>query len=458
MNAKSRRPWLLTLFIVGFLGSGVATAQSTPQRMKVQGFLSDTSGAGSVPASGTFSMTFELYDASLGGSLIQSIGPSPVVVTDGLYSVNLPFVLTDFDSSERWIEITVDGETLSPRVQLVTAPFAFVADTVDGLDGSQLEESAEIMAGDANLQVQIDAINTQIAGAGNTLDEAYDENGPGAGRMIAADTGPVHIAGPDGLLVDGKVAIAQTLGVGVNTPPNASYPTMHVATWDVAYTTTTTDPGVNAQSLVSILNKATLSAGDENFLLLGFVANDDGGGNPDRRFWAKLAAVVEDPDSSSRKAGLKFMTGPDNPSDNQLVEKLRITSSGRVGIGTAAPDFPLEMASGAHVTAGGVWTDASSRERKANIRDLTTADALAALNNLRPRTFAFRADPEDQHVGFIAEEVPDLVATPNRKGLSPMDIVGVLTKVVQEQQTLVRELTAKVEILESQVATPGPPK
>ncbi len=152
------------------------------------------------------------------------------------------------------------------------------------------------------------------------------------------------------------------------------------------------------------------------------------------------------------------MTGPDNPSDNQLVEKLRITSSGRVGIGTAAPDFPLEMASGAHVTAGGVWTDASSRERKANIRDLTTADALAALNNLRPRTFAFRADPEDQHVGFIAEEVPDLVATPNRKGLSPMDIVGVLTKVVQEQQTLVRELTAKVEILESQVATPGPPK
>lgn len=37
-------------------------------------------------------------------------------------------------------------------------------------------------------------------------------------------------------------------------------------------------------------------------------------------------------------------------------------------------------------------------------------------------------------MGFIAEDVPDLVATPNRKSLSPMDIVAVLTKVVQEQQ------------------------
>ena len=37
-------------------------------------------------------------------------------------------------------------------------------------------------------------------------------------------------------------------------------------------------------------------------------------------------------------------------------------------------------------------------------------------------------------MGFIAEDVPDLVATKDRKGLSPMDIVAVLTKVLQEQQ------------------------
>jgi len=45
----------------------------------------------------------------------------------------------------------------------------------------------------------------------------------------------------------------------------------------------------------------------------------------------------------------------------------------------------------------------------------------------------------EEHVGFIAEDVPELVATPNRKGLSSMDIVGVLTKVVQEQQNAIKE-------------------
>jgi hypothetical protein len=51
-------------------------------------------------------------------------------------------------------------------------------------------------------------------------------------------------------------------------------------------------------------------------------------------------------------------------------------------------------------------------------------------------------------VGFIAEDVPDLVAMPDRKGLSAMDVVAVLTKVVQQQQKTIAELQAKVEKLE----------
>ncbi len=43
-------------------------------------------------------------------------------------------------------------------------------------------------------------------------------------------------------------------------------------------------------------------------------------------------------------------------------------------------------------------------------------------------------------MGFIAEDVPELVATKDRKGLSPMDIVAVLTKVVQRQQKEIEEL------------------
>nr|MBC8182317.1 hypothetical protein [candidate division KSB1 bacterium] len=48
-----------------------------------------------------------------------------------------------------------------------------------------------------------------------------------------------------------------------------------------------------------------------------------------------------------------------------------------------------------------------------------------------------------------AEDVPELVSTSDRKGLSPMDIVAVLTKVAQEQQKIIKNLAKRVEELEN---------
>jgi hypothetical protein len=106
------------------------------------------------------------------------------------------------------------------------------------------------------------------------------------------------------------------------------------------------------------------------------------------------------------------------------------------------------MASGAHVTVGGVWTDASSREYKDDISALTTEEAFDTLRELNPVKFAYKVDRTEKHVGFIAEDVPDLIATKDRKGLSPMDIVAVLTKVVQEQQKTIADLSEKLTELE----------
>jgi len=128
--------------------------------------------------------------------------------------------------------------------------------------------------------------------------------------------------------------------------------------------------------------------------------------------------------------------------------RLTIIGNGYVGIGIQDPEYPLEMASGAYVTTGGVWTNASSREYKDNIETLATEEALDALKELNPVKFGYKKDVTEKHVGFIAEEVPDLIATKDRKGLSPMDIVAVLTKVVQEQQKAISTLYEKVSELE----------
>jgi hypothetical protein len=43
------------------------------------------------------------------------------------------------------------------------------------------------------------------------------------------------------------------------------------------------------------------------------------------------------------------------------------------------------------------------------------------------------------------KDVPDLVATQDRKGLSPMDIVAVLTKVLQEKSRIIQKQQYTIE-------------
>ncbi len=122
-----------------------------------------------------------------------------------------------------------------------------------------------------------------------------------------------------------------------------------------------------------------------------------------------------------------------------------IHSNGRIGLGKLAPTRPLDMASGAFCSVGGVWTNASSRELKQEIQELDSEEALQTLSDLKPVTYAYKSEPTEQHVGFIAEDVPDLVATNGRKGLSAMDVVAVLTKVAQRDREIIEQQQAQLD-------------
>ncbi len=126
---------------------------------------------------------------------------------------------------------------------------------------------------------------------------------------------------------------------------------------------------------------------------------------------------------------------------------LVLDSTGRLGMGVAAPLFQIHHSSGARLDAG-TWFNASSRELKQDIHSLDDNAALAAVKALQPVTFAYKANPREMNVGFIAEDVPDLVATTDHKALSPMDIAAVLTKVVQQQQRTIEQLQSRVQELE----------
>jgi hypothetical protein len=98
----------------------------------------------------------------------------------------------------------------------------------------------------------------------------------------------------------------------------------------------------------------------------------------------------------------------------------------------------------------GTWNPASSRELKENITDLTRDEAMVALEGLKPVKYNYKADKEEPRVGFIAEDVPELVAMKGRKTLGTVDIVAVLTKVIKEQHESQKE---QQQMLEAQQKT-----
>jgi len=134
---------------------------------------------------------------------------------------------------------------------------------------------------------------------------------------------------------------------------------------------------------------------------------------------------------------LKFVVGN--------AAKMTIDTDGDVGVGNENPGHLLVVgANGTTYCDGNDWYPTSSREYKENIRDLSPDKAMETLTGLNPVRYNYKSNKEEERVGFIAEDVPELVAINGRKNLNAMDILGVLTKVVQEQQKTIAELKKEI--------------
>lgn len=126
-------------------------AASAPNIVSYQGRVLNANG---VPVTDTsLDMVFSLYDAASGGSCVWSNSSATcasqtaqaITVTDGLFSENLGDTGDSYaaisDSifganAALFLEVRIEGETLSPRKQITAAPYALNADTLDGTDST----------------------------------------------------------------------------------------------------------------------------------------------------------------------------------------------------------------------------------------------------------------------------------------------------------------------------------
>lgn len=105
----------------------------------------------------------------------------------------------------------------------------------------------------------------------------------------------------------------------------------------------------------------------------------------------------------------------------------------------------VTIAANGDVTATSFIT-ASSRTLKDNIVDLDSGRAVEALKQLKPVEFVYKDDAtSEKRVGFIAEDVPEIVATADRTAVPIMDVVALVTRIVKDQQQIIGDQQQRIE-------------
>ena len=107
--------------VEGIEGCSAVTASTVTTSFNYQGRLTDSAGE---PLSGTYTMTFKLYEVTSGGTALDTDTDS-VEVTDGLFNTNIDFAQSYFDGRALWLGIKVGTDAeMTPRQELRPVPYA----------------------------------------------------------------------------------------------------------------------------------------------------------------------------------------------------------------------------------------------------------------------------------------------------------------------------------------------
>ncbi|GGH25011.1 hypothetical protein GCM10007423_08910 [Dyadobacter endophyticus] len=150
------------------------------------------------------------------------------------------------------------------------------------------------------------------------------------------------------------------------------------------------------------------------------------------------------------------------------TERMRLTNSGRLGLGTTNPSYTLDVAgdinASASVRANGVVLTSDARLKR-NI--LGTKHGLSTIMALNPVEYEKKQTIKDSiydhhEIGFVAQEIAKVLPSLVKEGndadktlaVSYTELIPVLTKAIQEQQAQIESLkAANKELKDGQAVT-----
>lgn len=109
-------------------------AQQTAPSLRYVSYRGVLKSNGVAVSNGAKQMSFSLYDQPTGGTQIWGPEAKSVTVASGVFSANLgesmPLTEAQLQSTALWLDISVEGQALTPRQPLLTTPYAKDARTL----------------------------------------------------------------------------------------------------------------------------------------------------------------------------------------------------------------------------------------------------------------------------------------------------------------------------------------
>jgi hypothetical protein len=409
-------------------------------------------------------MAFRLYDDPNAGSQLGSAITRTVPISDGLFTVGLDFGGGAFTGDARWLGIRVkcggDGDftTLTPRQALTPAPYALA---LPGLWTQQNSTSPSLIGGYSGNSVTAGVVGGTIGGggasgntnrvtdeygtvgggynnqagdnAGGTSNAAYATVGGGFGNIASHEQATV--GGGYGNYVSG---FRSTVGGGALNEATGPWATVAGGAVNIASGENDTIGGGYQNNASGGL--ATIGGGYSNTASGGSTTI---GGGYHNTASAQVAVVGGGLNNTASAGGATVPGGIDNAAEgycsfaagrrakanhhgsfvwgdstvgdvnSSSEDQFIVRANGGIWFGAVTTDFTptigsgvfISTSTGAYLSTGGEWTDASDQGLKENFSPVDAREVLVRLTDLPITTWNYKAEgPSIRHMGPVAQD------------------------------------------------------
>ena len=317
-----------------------------------------------------------------------------------------------------------------------------------GIGAASPDFALDIEGLDSGVQLQMGRTNSS---AGSTW-MGSDSNGFHLG--VGAYGSGNSVAAPNGFTVN----TSGNVGIGENGPDNKFVvrgsgsgfnSTLHPSVASIVSNEMSDNAYHSILQLVAV--RQSLVTGNASNGYLGFSTMDDSN-NQGQLDAGRIAIVNESGSSRNSATALSFWTNPGGTQTTAAVEKMRITSSGRILIPGLDGKTQVHPDVSYRTSDGELFYQTSSERYKTDIVDLE--NCLDKVNSLRTVRFT-DVNTNEPGFGLIAEEtneiIPEVVFSKNEQieGISYSNLTPFLIKAIQELKADNDSLKARIETLEN---------